>query len=197
MKPSKCQDSNRTNRVHDSFPRHSTYSTRSQANEVSLYDQPVIVSCAPAVCSQNRPDITTKRREESSMRPGRSAPSLPMRHRSTLLIKLLSVMVRAGAAAWSHTPRGGCKNPAVIRTAVGSGKNSEHASKVYDSNLKSKWIAWGEGESIRLELATPTVIGSVAIAFRKVRHDKFPWPVLSLSEPGTLEVLHDVSLYFR
>lgn len=69
------------------------------------------------------------------------------------------------------SPTGGCENVAPVSVAVGSGSKPEKASKVLDSNLKSTWTAWGEGKSMWLELAVPTVVEAVSIAFRKVRHN--------------------------
>lgn len=40
--------------------------------------------------------------------------------------------------------------------------------RVIDNNLRTKWVAKGKGQSLWLELAMPTVIDAVAIAFRKV-----------------------------
>lgn len=44
-----------------------------------------------------------------------------------------------------------------------------------DNNLRTKWVAKGKGESLWLELAAPTVIDSVAIAFRKVEGVEIWW----------------------
>lgn len=63
---------------------------------------------------------------------------------------------------------GGCATPADISVAVGSGKKPEKGKKVLDSNIRTKWVSHGDGESLWLELAAPTIIDSVAIAFRKV-----------------------------
>lgn len=40
--------------------------------------------------------------------------------------------------------------------------------KVLDLNLRSKWVSFGKENSLWLELAAPTVVDSVAVAFRKV-----------------------------
>lgn len=74
----------------------------------------------------------------------------------------------AAAAAVVRAPTGGCTNPAAVAVAVGSGENPEKGYKVLDSNLRSKWTAWGHGASVWLELEAPTVIDAVAIAFKKV-----------------------------
>lgn len=64
---------------------------------------------------------------------------------------------------------GGCIHPAIVSTAVGSTSDPEMGKHVLDSNLRTKWIAFGEGQSLWLELAAPTVVDSIAIAFRKAR----------------------------
>lgn len=60
-------------------------------------------------------------------------------------------------------------NPATISSVVGFGKRPGSGGKVVDNNLRTKWVEFGVGKSLWLELARPTVINSVAIAFRKVR----------------------------
>lgn len=68
----------------------------------------------------------------------------------------------------SYTYVDGCETPAAVTVVAASGLKPEAGVKVIDNNLRSKWVAKGKGESLWLELATPTVIDSVAIAFRKV-----------------------------
>lgn len=70
--------------------------------------------------------------------------------------------------AVAHRYVGGCENPAAVTVVAGSGLKPEEGAQVIDYNIRSKWVAKGEGESLWLELASPTVIDSVAIAFRKV-----------------------------
>lgn len=78
---------------------------------------------------------------------------------------------------------GGCESAATISVAVGSGKNPEKGSKVLDSNLRTKWVSFGKGESLWLELEPPgetaqTVVDSVAIAFRKVKS----WAIVTINK---------------
>ena len=63
---------------------------------------------------------------------------------------------------------GGCDTAAAVTVVAGSGLQPEDGVKVIDNNLRTKWVAKGRGESLWLELAAPTIIDSVAIAFRKV-----------------------------
>ena len=63
---------------------------------------------------------------------------------------------------------GGCELPAAVSVAVGSGTKPEKGMKVLDLNLRSKWVSFGKENSLWLELAAPTIIDSVAVAFRKV-----------------------------
>lgn len=64
----------------------------------------------------------------------------------------------------------------AVTAAVGSGRKPERGSRVLDQNLRTKWVAKGKGESLWLELAAPTVIREVAIAFRKVGENRTrPW----------------------
>lgn len=76
----------------------------------------------------------------------------------------------------------GCETPAAVTVVAGSGLKSEDGVKVIDNNLRSKWVAKGKGESLWLGLATPTVIDSVAIAFRKVGgwRDFYRWCLMKL-----------------
>ena len=55
-----------------------------------------------------------------------------------------------------------------MATVAGSGLKAENGIRVVDNNLRTKWVAKGKGESLWLGLAAPTIIDSVAIAFRKV-----------------------------
>lgn len=64
---------------------------------------------------------------------------------------------------------GGCELPAAVSVAVGSGTKPEKGMKVIDLNLRSKWVSFGKENSLWLELAAPTVVDSVAVAFRKVK----------------------------
>ncbi|CAM9660137.1 unnamed protein product [Pylaiella littoralis] len=67
---------------------------------------------------------------------------------------------------------GGCETPAAVTIIAGSGLKTEEVTRVADSNIRTSWSAKGEGESLWLELASPTVIDSVAIAFRKKGHKR-------------------------
>lgn len=62
-----------------------------------------------------------------------------------------------------------------MATVAGSGVKPEGGIRVVDNNLRTKWVAKGKGESLWLELAAPTVIDSVAIAFRKVEGVEIWW----------------------
>eukprot|EP00752_Nemacystus_decipiens_P009533 g8521.t1 len=64
---------------------------------------------------------------------------------------------------------GGCDTPAAVTAVAGSGTKPEKGIRVVDNNLRTKWVAKGKGESLWLGLAAPTVIDSVAIAFRKAK----------------------------
>lgn len=85
-----------------------------------------------------------------------------------LVVGLVFFVVGAAAGGAKQAPSGGCQHPAAISVSLGAGEKTGKESKVLDSNLGSEWIAWGKGESMWLELASPTVIDAVAIAFRKV-----------------------------
>lgn len=79
-------------------------------------------------------------------------------------------MERGQQTTYVHSPEtGGCETPAAVTAVAGSGLKPEGGIKVVDNNLRTKWVAKGKGESLWLGLASPTVIDSVAIAFRKVR----------------------------
>lgn len=79
---------------------------------------------------------------------------------------------------------GGCEIPAAVSLAVGSGGNPKKGNKVTDSNLRSKWVSFGDGESLWLEIAIPTVIDSVAIAFRKVMTQVDCWALHAHGRTG-------------
>ncbi|CAM9458444.1 unnamed protein product [Ectocarpus sp. 6 AP-2014] len=81
---------------------------------------------------------------------------------------LLSLPATAAASTKvAVVPKRGCENPAAVTVVAGSGLKPENGVRVIDYNIRSKWVAKGEGESLWLELASPTVLDSAAIAFRK------------------------------
>lgn len=89
--------------------------------------------------------------------------------KSWALLTLLHAVIARVALGKERTATTGCENPAAVAAIIGSSNGIEQASRVRRSNRESSSTAWGKGESIWLELAAPTVIDAVAIAFREVK----------------------------
>jgi hypothetical protein len=112
---------------------------------------------------------------QESVRTSNQCAALSLRHDRNKLGGVLSVLVVV-AAAWAGSVMGAIPDRLPTVSTSDSANDGNLPTNTLDGSLATRWSANGDGQWIRFDLASPTNVGSVKIAWykgdlRKARFD--------------------------